>query len=76
MTHFWTQKVKETSLVALKYRSSPKLRITKEISRFYKSDFDISPIETKIRKFRNLSANHIQPQKQTFNTILKSHKEN
>ena len=30
-------------------RMSPKLRKTKRISRFYKSDFDISPIETKIR---------------------------
>ena len=34
------------------FRMSPKLRKTKGLSRFYKSDFDISPIETKIRKFK------------------------
>ena len=35
-----------------KFRMSPKLRKTKGLSLFYKSDFDISPIETKIRKFK------------------------
>ena len=54
---------------ALIYRLRPKLRKTKRISRFYKSDFDISPIETKIFENSNSSANQIQPQKQTFNTI-------
>ena len=43
-------KAERNEILALIDRMSPKLRKTKGISRFYKSAFDISPIETKISK--------------------------